>query len=144
MNLNFLNLFGIYDDTPENFAKVFNKCREELLIAIDLNPEFFGNQIVLDTIMKLANRHTKIKLIYTSEENLRRVPVIKEMIDKGYISARLDDKLDDYFIVGDGWYYRTHGYINGKSFEKARQLRDKFDKMWDSLSQGSNLYQVMD
>jgi hypothetical protein len=141
MVLKFLDLIGIYNDIPENFAKVFKKCQEELLIATDLDPEFFENHIVLDTIMKLAKRGTTIKMIYTSEVNLKRAPVIKEMIDKGYISSKLGDGLDDYFIVGDGWHYRAHGYINRKSFEMARILTAKFDRMWNSLSHGSNLYQ---
>ena len=144
MNLNFLNLMGIYEDTPENFVKVFKKCQEELLIATDFNPEFFENDSVLSTITELVKKGIRIQLIYSSEANLEKVPRIKRIIEKGYILAKPFDGLTDYFIVGDGWRYRANGYINRASFEKARVLRAQFDRMWDSQSHGSNLYQRMD
>ena len=136
MDLKFLDLMGIYNDIPENFAKVFKKCQDELLIAADLNPEFFENNLVSDTIMELAKRGITIKLIYSSEAKLEKIPVLKGMVDKGYISAKLRDGLDDYFIVADGWHYRAHGYINRKSFEIARKFRAQFDRMWNSQSHG--------
>jgi len=139
--VNFLELFGIYKDTPENFARIFKKCREDLLIATDLDSELFGNHLVLGTIMELARNGITIKLIYSSEANLKKVPRIKRIIDEGYISARSYDGSSDYFIVGDGWRYRAHGYINDKSFEMARKFRAQFDQIWNLATHKSNLYQ---
>lgn len=132
-----------YPQSLQEFLLLISKARHEILIATDLDPTIFNNDLILTNLSEARRRGCDIRLVFDKRADLENAPKLAKLQDKGLITIKKhEQELDVHFVVIDGQHIRLdrhpfqqfeqegEGRVLLRTLELGRKYRHRFDEMW--------------
>lgn len=134
---------GLDASHPE-FLNLLDSCREEILIATDLDPSTFNDKRILEHLSLAHRKGCEIRVIFDNRANLYDVPRLVKLKNDGVVKIKKYARpLESHFVVVDGQHIRldchpfqqyeekkAEGRVLFKTLELGRKYRHRFDQMW--------------